>query len=166
MKISIIVAMAENRVIGANNQMPWHLPADLKRFRQITWDSPILMGRNTHEAIGKPLPGRTNLIVSRNLGYQASGCLVFNDPDSALAKACQLADEVFVIGGAKLYEIFLPRAETLYITEIKKAFAGDTLFPEWHRQDWREAAREDISDDGAAGFDYSFLKYTRKPGKN
>ncbi len=162
MKVSLIVAMASNRVIGANNKMPWHLPADLKRFRQITWASPILMGRHTHEAIGRPLPGRTNIVVTRNVNYQAPGCLVCHNLDAAQALACQTANQLFVIGGSALYEAFLPLADTLYLTEIKIAFAGDTFFPPWSSEGWHEHTREDVYDDADAGFDYSFLQYTKK----
>src|SRR5512136_2076167 len=98
MKISLIVAMASNRAIGLNNQMPWHLSADLKKFKKITMGAPILMGRKTYESIGRPLPGRTNIIISRNPDYRQEGCLVFNDIEKALAY-CRDAEEVFVIGG-------------------------------------------------------------------
>ncbi|MDP3330684.1 MAG: dihydrofolate reductase, partial [Methylococcaceae bacterium] len=100
MKISLIVAMASNRVIGLNNQMPWHLSADLKKFKSITIGKPIVMGRKTFESIGRPLPSRTNIIISRNPDYSQAGCIVVNDLDSALASACQQADEIFVIGGS------------------------------------------------------------------
>lgn len=161
MKISLIVAMASNRIIGANKQMPWHLSADLKRFKAITLGAPILMGRNTYEAIGRPLPGRTNIVVSSNPNYQAAGCLVFQDTDAALAFACTTAEEIFIIGGATLYERFLPQADTLYITEINKEFSGDTAFPAWPTADWLEQQREDIHDDATVDFTYSFLKYIR-----
>jgi len=162
MKISIIVAMASNRVIGLNNRMPWHLSADLKKFKQITMGSPILMGRNTFESIGRPLPGRTNIIISKNPAYRQDGCLVFNDIDTALATTCQNAEEIFVIGGSKLYETMLARANTLYLTQIKKAFHGDTFFPEWHGDDWLEVEREDIDDDPGVPFSYSFLKFEKR----
>lgn len=161
MKITLIVAMTSNRVIGLNNKMPWHLPADLKRFRKITMGSPILMGRKTFESIGKPLPGRTNIVISRNPDYSQAGCLVFNDLKTAINAGCQMAGEVFVIGGADLYEATLPMAHTLYLTEIKKDFKGDTFFPEINPDDWAEQEREDIRDD-PAGFDYSFLKWVRR----
>lgn len=164
MKISLIVAMASNRVIGDNGQMPWHLSADLKKFRTITTGFPILMGRKTYQSIGKPLPNRTNFIISRDTTYQQDGCLVFNELDSALIHACQLAEQVFIIGGATLYETLLPVADTLYITEIHQAFAGDTLFPAYDKNDWVEVAREDISDDPSVGFNYSFLQLARNVG--
>lgn len=157
MKISLIVAMASNRAIGLNGQMPWHLSADLKRFKQITMGAPILMGRKTFEAIGKPLPGRENIVISRNTDYQQAGCLVFGDIETAL-QHCANRDEVFVIGGATLYEALLPRAHYLYLTEINKNFAGDTFFPEIDYRHWREVAREVIDSDQSVDFSYSFLK--------
>jgi dihydrofolate reductase len=160
MKISLIVAMASNRVIGLNAQMPWHLSADLKRFKQITMGSPIIMGRKTFEAIGKPLPGRCNIIISRNADYQQPDCLVYSDIDSAL-QHCADSPEVFVIGGATLYEALLPKADVLYMTEIDKDFTGDTLFPEFDSQDWREIERENINDDPSVDFSYHFLKLER-----
>jgi dihydrofolate reductase len=158
MKISLIVAMASNRVIGLNNKMPWHLSADLKKFKKITMGSPILMGRKTYESIGKPLPGRTNIIISRNLDYQQDGCLVFNDLNAALKKIGESAEELFIIGGSDLYEAILPMADAIYLTLINREFQGDTFFPEIDLNDWSEVEREDIKDDPDAGFNYSFLK--------
>lgn len=162
MKISIIVAMASNRVIGLNNKMPWHLPADLKRFRKITMGSPILMGRKTFESIGRPLPGRTNIIISRNPAYKQDGCLVINDLETAIKTGCQMAGEIFIIGGSDLYQALLPVADTLYITKIDKNFEGNTFFPEINPADWLEMEREDIRNDTEAGFDYSFIRLRRK----
>jgi len=166
MNISLIVAMAENRVIGNNGQMPWHLSADLKKFRAITTGFPIIMGRKTFESIGRPLPNRTNLILSNDSDYQAAGCLVFNDIDRALAHADQLADQVFIIGGSTLYEALLPVANTLYLTQIHQNFAGDTWFPEFSRDEWIEVTREDIINDPSVNFNYSFVQFkksTKKP---
>lgn len=157
MKISLIVAMSSNRAIGLNGQMPWHLSADLKRFKQITMGSPILMGRKTFEAIGRPLPGRDNIIISRDPHYQQPGCRVFSDIDSVL-RACADCPELYVIGGATLYEALLPRADYLYLTEIHKIFAGDTFFPEIDLNQWREVERADVKNDQAVDFSYSFLK--------
>lgn len=164
MKISLIVAMAQNRVIGLDGQMPWHLSADLKKFRQITSGHPIIMGRITHEAIGRPLPNRTNIIVTHNTTYQAEGCLVFHDLEPALHHAATLDDEVFIIGGSTLYESLLPVAHILYLTEIHQDFAGDTYFPEFKRDDWQEIERITIDDDVSVDFSYSFL--TLKSTKN
>jgi dihydrofolate reductase len=157
MKISLIVAMASNRVIGINGQMPWHLSADLKKFKQITFGHPILMGRKTYESIGRPLPGRCNIIISRNAGYQVAGCEVFSDISAAIA-SCNEMEELFVIGGAAFYEAMLPKADFIYLTEIHKEFAGDTYFPEINCQEWQEIERLDINNDASVDFSYSFLK--------
>jgi len=156
MKISLIVAMASNRAIGLDNKMPWHLSADLKKFKQITMGSPILMGRKTYESIGRPLPGRSNIIISRNPQYQQTGCLVFNTINDAIA-SCQQHAEIFVIGGATFYQSMLPVADKLYLTEIKKEFNADTFFPEINRSEWKEISRENISDDASVDFSYSFV---------
>ncbi len=156
MKLSLIVAMATNRAIGLNNKMPWHLSADLKKFKQITMGSPILMGRKTYESIGRPLPGRSNIIISRNPDYQQPGCTVFNSIDQAIA-SCQQYDEVFIIGGATFYQATLALADKLYLTEINKSFAADTFFPAINKNEWTEVAREDISDDESVDFCYSFI---------
>jgi dihydrofolate reductase len=161
MKISLIVAMSSNRVIGMDNHMPWHLSADLKKFKQITMGFPIILGRKTFEAIGKPLPGRTNIIISRNLGYQYDGCRVFASLEAALSYACGESPQVFVIGGATLYEAVLPIADELYLTKIEQEFVGDTFFPELDATKWREVAREDIADDPQVNFRYSFLRLVK-----
>ena len=161
MKISLIVAMASNRAIGLNGQMPWHLSADLKRFKQITLGSPILMGRKTFEAIGRPLPGRENLIISRNTDYQQAGCRVFTDIGRALDYAKNSA-ELFVIGGATLYEALLPKADYLYLTQIDKPFTGDTFFPQIEDTGWQQISREDVADDASVDFTYSFIKLVRQ----
>jgi dihydrofolate reductase len=161
MKLSLIVAMAENRTIGLNKEMPWHLSADLKKFKKITMGHPIIMGRKTFESIGKPLPGRKNIIISRNSNYLQEGCEVFNSLDSAL-ESCSKEEEIFVIGGATLYESILEKSDRLYITEIKKSFAGDTWFPEFDQNQWSEYQREDIDNDVSVDFSYSFVTYDRK----
>lgn len=166
MKISLIVAMASNQVIGDKGQMPWHLSADLKKFRKITTGFPIIMGRKTYQSIGKPLPNRTNIVISNNADYSPDGCLVFNDLNNAVTHACQLAEQVFVIGGSTLYETLLPIATTLYITQIHQEFAGDTWFPAFNRNDWLEVAREDIHDDPSVTFDYSFVQLARITRQN
>ncbi len=160
MKISFIVAMASNRAIGLNNQMPWHLSADLKKFKQITMGSPILMGRKTYESIGRPLPGRSNIIISRNTDYQQQDCLVFDDIDKAIG-ACKDYDEIFIIGGATFYDAMLPKADTLYLTEIHQDFEGDTFFPVIKPEEWKETDRVDITDDPTVDFTYSFIKLER-----
>ena len=161
MKLSLIVAMATNRTIGINNQMPWHLSADLKKFKQITMGHPIIMGRKTFESIGRPLPGRQNIIISRTPDYQQQGCLVFNDLETALHH-CSENNEVFVIGGATLYEATLAQADRLYITEIRQLFDGDTWFPEINPLQWQEVQREDINNDSSVDFNYSFITLNRR----
>ncbi len=160
MKISLIVAMASNRTIGLKNQMPWHLSADLRKFKKITMGHPIIMGRKTFESIGKALPGRRNIIISRNAEYQQDGCEVFNDIDSAF-HACSDQDEVFVIGGSTLYNATLPVCNRLYITLIEQHFAGDTWFPEFSWDHWQEINREDITNDSSVNFTYSFITLQR-----
>lgn len=160
MKISLIVAMSSNRVIGLNEQMPWHLSADLKKFKQITMGSPIIMGRKTFESIGRPLPGRRNIIISRNKHFQQPDCTVYHDLEQAF-DSCKDNAEVFVIGGATLYQATLPQADTLYLTEIHQEFPGDTWFPEINLSHWREVERIDISDDATVNFNYSFIKLQR-----
>lgn len=165
MKISIIVAMASNRAIGLDNKMPWHLSADLKKFKEITMGSPILMGRKTYESIGRPLPGRDNIIISRNLSYTQQDCLVFTSIDDAIF-ACHKYDEIFIIGGASFYETMLPKANVLYLTQINKAFEADTFFPVINKEDWKEIARKEIDNDPSVDFSYSFLTLERSVPTN
>ena len=160
MKIALIVAMTESRIIGKDQRLPWHLPADLKRFRQLTLGKPILMGRKTHESIGKPLPGRENLVLTTDMGYLAAGCTVVHSLSEALDSAGN-ATELMVIGGAALYREFLPRADRLYVTLIHRSFEGDTVFPEIDWEDWRETERTTVNDDAQSGCKYSFVNYAR-----
>lgn len=160
MKISLIVAMARNHVIGINGQMPWHLPADLKHFRAITMGHPIIMGRKTFEAIGKPLPGRRNLVISHNPEFSVEGAEVYNQIEVALEQCADL-EQVFVIGGATLYEMMLGRADYLYLTEIDQEFAGDTFFPQFDRKDWQELGCQEHFDENTR-FKYRFVKLGRR----
>ena len=157
MKISLIVAMSENRVIGRDNKMPWHLSADLKRFKSLTMNSPILMGRKTFESIGKPLIGRTNMILSHNSNFKPEGCLVFSELNSALEQAQDYGDELFIIGGSTLYGMALPLARRVYLTQIEASFEGDTFFPEIDLSAWNEVACECIVDDEKVDFTYRFI---------
>lgn len=129
MIISIIAAMDENRVIGRGNKMPWRLPVDLKRFRAITMGHPLIMGRKTHESIGAPLPGRKNIVITRQENYQADGCVVVHDIPSALG-ACGDAGEAFVLGGETIFRDFVPLADRIYLTIVKTTVEGDARFPE------------------------------------
>ncbi len=157
-RIAIIAAVARNRVIGRDNAMPWHLPEDLRRFRALTMGHPIVMGRRTWESLGRPLPGRRNIVVSRDPAFAPQGAEATASLDAALA-ACAGAQQVFVIGGAQLYAAALPLADRLYLTEIQRDFAGDTLFPEWDRGAWRELARE--PQPPRDGLEYVFTTYAR-----
>jgi dihydrofolate reductase len=159
-RICLVAALAANGVIGRNNALPWHLPADLKRFKALTLGHPVLMGRKTHESIGRPLPGRRNLVISRSRGYSAPGCDIIHSLDEAIA-ACGGAREIFVIGGAELYREALPRALCLEFTEIHAEFEGDATFPEFSRGQWRETGREIHIDDAGIPFRFDFVRYER-----
>ena len=141
MRLNLIVAMAANRVIGVNNGKPWHLPADFAWFKRVTMGQPVIMGRKTCESIGKPLPGRRNIVISRNRDWHADGCEGFDSLRSAL-EACATDAEVFVIGGATLYAEALPHADTLYLTEVAASPDGDTHFPALDSAQWIERSRE------------------------
>ncbi|MGR3980625.1 type 3 dihydrofolate reductase [Pseudoalteromonas sp. 1181_04] len=132
MKISMIAAMAKNRVIGQDNNMPWHLPADLQHFKAVTMNKPVIMGRKTFESIGRPLPGRRNIVISRNTDYTAAGIDVVASPEAAISLVCE-SDEVMVIGGGNVYQQFLKSADTLYLTFIDLDVAGDTQFPDYEQ---------------------------------
>ena len=160
MKISIIVAMDANGVIGRDNELPWHLPADLQHFKKTTMGKPILMGRKTYESIGRPLPGRSNIVITRDSRYQAAGCVVVNSIDAAMDAAGE-QDEIMVIGGAEFYRQVLPRTQTIYLTRIHEAFEGDTVFPELKDADWREVERSDQEADEKNPHDYSFIRLDR-----
>lgn len=166
MKLAIIVAMAENRVIGVNNNLPWYLPQDLKYFKAVTMGKPIIMGRKTHESIGKPLPGRTNIVISRNPMAEYEGCSVVGSLTEAIELAenqCLIdgAPEAMVIGGAQIYEAALPFAERLYLTEVHASVRGDAFFPRFDRNEWHELAREDFDAEGDNPYDYSFTLLER-----
>lgn len=166
MKISLIWAMADNRVIGINNSLPWKLPADMKWFRQHTLGKPIVMGRKTFESFGgRPLPQRTNIIITNDTNYHADDCVVVHSIDEAL-KAAQDSgvdvDEVMIIGGMSFYEQMLPKADCLYMTLIHAEVDGDAWFPEFDMGQWQELAREDHQADEKNPHDYSFLTMIRK----
>jgi|TARA_B110000211_G_scaffold104674_2_gene121806 dihydrofolate reductase len=171
MKCALIVAMAENQTIGIDNTLPWHLPNDLKYFKQVTMAKPIIMGRKTYESIGRPLPGRTNIVITRQSDYQAEGIVVVNSLQQALDKAESISadaghDEVMVIGGAEIYQQALLQADRLYITHVYADVKGDAFFPSVNWNDWQEAQREDHKADpvGEAQknpYDYSFVVYDR-----
>jgi len=155
--LSIIVAIARNRVIGINNTLPWHLPEDLKRFRSLTMGHHIIMGRKTYESLGRLLPGRTTVIVSRSKDYAVPGALVAHSLDLAVA-LCGDDPEVFVIGGAELYREGLQLAHRLYLTEIDAEFPGDAFFPSFELGAWQEVSRESHVSDSGLPFSYLLLE--------
>ena len=162
MRISLIVAMAENRVIGAGNDLPWRLPEDLKRVRALTTGHHIILGRRNYESIGKPLPNRTNIVLSRQPGYvPPAGCLGAASLDEALT-LCAGDSEVFIFGGAEIYRTALPRTERMYLTLVHATVPGDTLFPEFDWADWQIAERTDHDRDERHAYPYSFLTLDRK----
>jgi len=161
MKISIIAAMARNRVIGINNTLPWSLPADLQHFKKITMGKPIIMGRKTYDSIGRPLPGRPNIIISQNHDYTAEGCQVVYTIDAAFAAAKQY-DEVMIIGGASFYRQALAYAHRLYLTIIDEDFEGDTTFPEYNRHEWQEVERSEGVTDEKNTHPHHFITLERK----
>lgn len=129
MRISLIAAMAENRVIGRGLAMPWQLPEDLRRFREITWGQTLIMGRKTFASLGAPLPGRTTIVLSRTPGFRSEGCLIAHTVEEALCLA-GFAEEVFICGGGEIYRLFLPMADRIYLTVLHREIAGDVFFPE------------------------------------
>jgi len=148
--------MASNRVIGIENKLPWHLPADLKNFRNITMGKPILMGRKTYESIGRPLPGRESIIISRNINYRPEGCTVYHSVEDAL-RNLNHHPELLVIGGAAFYDMLLPKADRIYLTVIHETFEGDTFLPDFDINAWTETERKNVDDDDTVGFSYSFI---------
>jgi len=166
MRISLIAAMSmPERVIGVNNSLPWHLSADLQRFKALTIDKSVIMGRKTYQSIGKPLPKRTNIVVTRDTAFDAPGCVLAHSLEEAIAQA-EPADEVMIMGGADLYQQALPRADRLYLTLIQQAFTGDAFFPAWEEAyDWIEVAREDHVDDEHS-FAFSFLTLDKNYANN
>jgi dihydrofolate reductase len=161
MKLSLIVAMSSNRVIGVDNRLPWHFSADLQRFKRITMGKPILMGRHTHESIGRPLPGRHNIVLTADPEYRVPGCTVVHSLEAAF-EAAGAEPELMVIGGSTLYERLLPAAGRLYLTLIEREFTGDTYFPEIHWADWQEIDNEAVDNDPTVFFHYRFMVLERR----
>ncbi len=161
MLISLIVAMANHRVIGRGNEMPWHMPADLRHFKAVTLGKPVVMGRRTFESIGRPLPGRRNLVSSRNLEWQAAGVEVAPSLDAALALLTDY-EEVMIIGGGQLYAEALPRADRLYLTHIDLAVEGDTFFPDYTGYEWQQIELSRHSADEKNPYAYWFETLQRQ----
>ena len=160
--ITVIAAIGKNNELGKENDLIWHLPADLKRFKKLTSGHPIIMGRNTYESIGRPLPNRITIIITRDQHYQQEGCLVA----SSIEEAIQLAnhdDEIFIIGGAQIYQQVMESTviDKLDITHIHASFDADVYFPEINTEHWKEIQREDFKADAKNKYDYSFVSYIR-----
>lgn len=157
MIISLIAALGKNRIIGNDNSIPWKLPADMKRFRELTTGKPVIMGRKTFESIGRPLPNRTNIVITTDKNYIADGCIVVHSVDEALKAA--KGNEIMIIGGAQIYRQFLPIANKMYLTFIDKNFEGDSYFPEYNKHEWKETSREEHADENGLG--YAFVNFER-----
>ncbi|MBA3755155.1 MAG: dihydrofolate reductase [Nitrosomonas sp.] len=165
LRLSILVAMARNRVIGQNNKLPWHLPADLKHFKCLTMGQTIVMGRKTYESIGRPLPGRTNIIITRQKSYEVPGAIVANSIEDALLMCEEIGTtdrEHFIIGGEELFRQTLGVCQRMYVTEIQRDFKGDTFFPEFDSEDWEEIQRDKHFSDSDNNMEYHFVILDRK----
>ncbi|TDF94066.1 dihydrofolate reductase [Paenibacillus piri] len=162
MTISMIFAMDERRGIGIDNKIPWRLPEDMAFFRKTTNGHTVLMGRKTYESIGKPLPKRHNVILTRDSGFKADGCEVVHSVDEALKRYAGVPDEeLFIMGGAEVYSLFMPHADKLYITEIAHSFEADTFMPEIDAAQWKAVSRTTGVKDEKNRYDYEFVTYER-----
>ncbi|MCZ4693316.1 dihydrofolate reductase [Ancylomarina euxinus] len=161
MPISIIVAASQNNVIGKDNQLIWRLSADLKRFKALTTGHHIIMGRKTFDSIGKPLPNRTSIIITRQADYKVEGCIVVNSLEEALA-IVPADQEAFIIGGGTIYKEAIDKADKLYLTLVHSKFDGDTFFPKLEAKIWNSVKREDYMPDAKNEYAYSFIDYERK----
>ncbi|MGD8430331.1 MAG: dihydrofolate reductase [Ectothiorhodospiraceae bacterium] len=162
--VSLIAAMAEDRVIGRDGTLPWRLPADMRHFVRLTRGKPVIMGRRNYADIGRPLPGRHNIVLTRSDTFQAPGCTLVHDADGALAAAGSDVPEVMVIGGEEIYRLFLPRADRLYLTFVQARVPGQTRFPEVAWQEWQEAERCHRDADAENSFAMEFVEYRRRGG--
>lgn len=159
-RVSLLVAYDRNLAIGHGNKLPWHLPADLKRFKALTMGHHIVMGRKTYESIGRPLPGRTNVVITRELGFPADGSIVVDTLERALDTAKD-DREIFIIGGAQIFVQMLPFCDRIYATEIDAAFDADTYFPQFDKQSWNETSREHHAADAQNAYPFDFVIYDR-----
>lgn len=163
----MIAAVAENNAIGINNKMPWYLPGDLRYFKAVTMGKPIIMGRKTFDSLRKPLPGRTNIVITRDDDWHHEGVKVVHSLDEALALAEDIAlingnDEVMVIGGAQIYKQALDKADRLYLTKVYQSFEGDAFFPDINESNWLETARQDMQSEDEEPLTFSYLVLDRK----
>ena len=159
--ITIIAAIAENNALGKNNQLIWHIPADLKRFKKVTSNHHIIMGRKTFESLGKPLPNRTNIIITRNSNYKAEGCVVVNSLNEAI-NAAKEDKNPFILGGAEIYKQAIEIADKLDLTFVHHEFDADVFFPKIDTTIWKEISREYFKADDKNKFNYSFVSYLKK----
>lgn len=161
MLISAIVAVSENNVIGRDGHLPWHLSADLKRFKSITTGHSIILGRKNYDDIGRPLPNRTNYVLTRNSAFAAPGCVVCGSLDEALKAACDAGEtECFIIGGAAIYELAMPKVKKMYLTRVHGNIAGDVFFPSWG-EGWRKVCEERFPADEKNDFETTFEVWVR-----
>jgi dihydrofolate reductase len=161
MTLSIIVAVSENNVVGINNRLPWYLPADLKRLKSVTMGHHLIMGRRTFESLGRPLPGRTSVVITRNKNYKAEGAVVVSSLKEALEVVKNDA-EPFIFGGGEVFREALPMVNRIHMTRIHQDFDGDTFFPELNESEWKETLREDYEPDEKNKYSYSFIILERK----
>jgi len=162
MIISIIAAISLNRIIGRNNQIPWHIPGEQRRFKQVTWGHAIIMGRKTIESLGKPLPGRTNIVITRNKNFAFPGCIVVHSLGQALQNCPENETEAFIIGGGEIFRLALPIAHRIYLTTIQKEIEGDIFFPEFSQTEFKKIQSEYIN----APMPYTFSIFERISGIN
>jgi dihydrofolate reductase len=160
MIISLVAAAAENNVIGKENALPWRLPADLRFFKNLTMGHTIIMGRKTYQSVGKPLPGRKNIVITRDSSFFADGCIVLGSLSDAF-KQCKDEDEIFVVGGADIYHQSMAFADKIYLTRVHGIFAGDTYFPDIHEDEWSVIGKEEYRADEKNIYPYSFVQYLR-----
>lgn len=161
MQIILVAAHAQNRVIGKDNDLVWRLPKDFKHFKELTLGHPIIMGRKTFESLGKPLPGRTSIIITRDEHYQQESCIVVHSLNEAIQEARKLDEEIYVIGGSQIYAQALPLANKMYLTEVKATPEGDALFPEFSKNEWKETARQSFPKDEKHDYAFDFVTWER-----
>ncbi len=161
MIVSLVAAASENNVIGKNNTLPWRMPADMKFFKNLTINHTVVMGRKTYESMGKPLPGRKNIIITRNKDFKADGCIVLGSFPEVL-EYCKTESEIFVIGGAEIYHQLISKADKIYLTRIHSKFEGDAYFPDIQANEWEETLRSSFTADEKNPYSYSFLEFLRR----
>jgi dihydrofolate reductase len=162
MSIALIAAISQNRVLGKNNQLVWHLPKDMRFFKTKTMGYPVVMGRKTFESFGSALPGRTNIIITRNPGYRAEEAITVTSLEAALAEAARYnSDTIFIAGGAEIYRQALPVADTMYLTHILAEVEGDAFFPEFSETEWQMVAKESVPADEKHAYPFDFVTWKR-----